>query len=936
MASPVNVFKEQLFMKTNLKRIISAFLAAVMLLSIAAMGISAFAATEYTEGSYRYTVSGGEAIITKAADVSGDITLPSALGGYPVTAIGESAFLNCNAVTGITLPNSVESIGATAFENCTALDKFTIPASVTSIGIGAFKSCTALEKITVDANNTVYASDEKGIVFNKEKTKIHTYPAGSKRTEYVIPDYITEIERSAFHGSKNLEEVIWNNPELKFGISAFSNCTGIRTVTIPEGTTHLSEWLFNACFSLAEVNLPESLEVINIGAFHWCTSLEYVELPSGLKEISNNAFRECERLKDISLPDGLEVIRPNAFHQCYSLESIEIPESVTYIGDTAFYQCYSLKEITLPDGITSIDGSTLRYCIDLENVSIPDSVTAINDDAFMDCRSLETVTIPEKVRALTGKAFDNCTSFEKVVVDENNAYFTAGSDGILFSKDGKKLVYYPANKQQAVYAVPDTVASIGKYSFCNAQNLASIVIPDSVTEIEAAAFLSDNIRDIYFEGTQEEWNAFAAATDTANPVTATVHFNHKSTDHVHEYAQSITAEPTCSTNGTKAYSCSCGENAQVSWHYSTAKMLCSDAEREWKVVEAADCSVTGIRNLCCSKCGYALLVRDTEKPAHSLSITVSDSAIDFECTDCGYAYTEEIPDGAGYVYYKGSEKERVHVYNAGEKIIVPPAPKKDGLSFFGWKDESGNTVELGTMPDNNMVLTASYGKILESESFDVTATFDEDCFNEDVSLSVKEVEGESKLGGVYMMGKDSYKQVGFFEIKMVNEKTETVQPNSGKKVTVKFPIPEGYGEGDRFIITHWFSNGDRERFSTDADGGAIIENGYLIINVGQFSEFSIHVKTSAEVSKLPSKTAYNYKEGLNLSGIELTVINSDGTAEKITDTSKMTVSGYDSSKIGEQTVFVEYDGCRAQFTVTVSYAWWQWIIRVLLLGFLWY
>ncbi|MBQ3044980.1 MAG: leucine-rich repeat protein [Clostridia bacterium] len=923
-------------MKTKSKRIISIFLTAVMLMSIAAMGISAFAATEYTEGSYRYTVSGSEATITKATNVSGDITLPAALGGYPVTAIADGVFAHNTAITQAVIPDSVKTIGNSAFEGCTALAGIEITASVTNIGSGVFRGCTSLEKIAVEEGNPSYTADETGVLFTKDKTKIVGYPAGNKRTEYVIPDYVTEIERYSFAGSVNLEEVIWNNPAIKLGLGAFSDCRGLRTVTIPEGTTHLSDWLFNACFSLSEINFPESLESIASGTFHWCTGLEYVELPSGLKEIGNNAFRECERLKGIKLPDGLEVIRPNAFHQCFSLESIEIPESVTYIGDTAFYQCYSLKEITFPKGTTAIYGSTLRYCVDLENVSIPDSVTAINDDSFMDCRSLETVTIPENVKAVTGKAFVNCIAFESVSVDADNPYFTADSSGVLFNNNKTKLVYYPANKQQKVYTVPDTVTSIGTYAFGSAQTLASVIIPDSVTAIEAAAFYGNNIRDIYFEGTQEQWNEFAAATDTANPVTATVHFNHKSTDHVHEYAQSITAEPTCSANGTKSYSCSCSESIQTSLHYSTAKMLCSDAEREWKVVEPADCSAAGTRNLCCSKCGYALLVRDTEKPAHSLGITVSDSAIDFECTDCGYSYTEEIPDGAGYVHYKGGEKERVHIYNAGEKIVVPPVPEKEGLSFFGWKDESGNTVELGTMPAGNLVLTAAFGKILESESFDVTATFDEDCFNEDVSLSVKEVEGESKLGSIYMLGKESYKQVGFFNIKMVNEKSETVQPNSGKTVTVKFPIPEGYGEGDRFIITHWFSNGDRERFSTDAGGGAIIENGYIIISVGQFSEFSIHVKTSAKVSKLPSKTAYNYKEGLNLSGIELTVTNSDGTTEKVTDTSKMTVSGYDSSKVGEQTVFVEYDGCRAEFTVTVSYAWWQWIIRILLLGFLWY
>ena len=86
-----------------------------------------------------------------------------------------------------------------------------------------------------------------------------------------------------------------------------------------------------------------------------------------------------------------------------------------------------------------------------------------------------------------------------------------------------------------------------------------------------------------------------------------------------------------------------------------------------------------------------------------------------------------------------------------------------------------------------------------------------------------------------------------------------------------------------------------------------------------------------------AKTSYIYRmDNLDLSGLVLTVTYSDGTTETVTDTSKMKVTGFDNSKTGEQTVTVEYEGATAKFDVTVSYAWWQWIIRILLLGFLWY
>ena len=130
------------------------------------------------------------------------------------------------------------------------------------------------------------------------------------------------------------------------------------------------------------------------------------------------------------------------------------------------------------------------------------------------------------------------------------------------------------------------------------------------------------------------------------------------------------------------------------------------------------------------------------------------------------------------------------------------------------------------------------------------------------------------------------------------------------------------------------------------------ENGYLIFDVTHFSYFAVCVAnnepivpdtptektvSSVSVATLPTKTSYTYKtDNLDLSGLALTVTYSDGTTETVTDTSKMKITGFDNTKTGTQTVSAEYAGASASFDITVSYAWWQWIIRILLLGFLWY
>ena len=97
------------------------------------------------------------------------------------------------------------------------------------------------------------------------------------------------------------------------------------------------------------------------------------------------------------------------------------------------------------------------------------------------------------------------------------------------------------------------------------------------------------------------------------------------------------------------------------------------------------------------------------------------------------------------------------------------------------------------------------------------------------------------------------------------------------------------------------------------------------------------VPVSVRIVKAPSKTEYNYKQdNIDISGIELEVTYSDGTKEIITDTSKMTVSGFSNEKRGEQTVTIEYEGLKAEYKVTVKYTWWQWILIIFLFGWIWY
>lgn len=128
-----------------MKKILSIIICFALI--ITALPLSVLNVSAATSGYYTYTVSNGNATITDVDNsISGDITIPSTLGGYPVTSIGYSAFSYCSSLTAVTIGNSVTSIGGAAFIGCTSLANVTIPNSVKSIGDSAFKNFTSLKK----------------------------------------------------------------------------------------------------------------------------------------------------------------------------------------------------------------------------------------------------------------------------------------------------------------------------------------------------------------------------------------------------------------------------------------------------------------------------------------------------------------------------------------------------------------------------------------------------------------------------------------------------------------------------------------------------------------------------------------------------------------------------------------------------------------------
>ena len=225
------------------------------------------------------------------------VTIPNS-----VTRIGTWAFSNCESLPSVTIPNSVTNIGNFAFLECSSLTSVTIPNSVTSYGSGSFMDCAKLEEIIVEDGNKNYCS-VNGALYNLDKTQLIQCPGA--KTEFDIPNSVTEIYFYAFDGCKSLASVTIPNSVTKIYRSAFAECSSLASVTIPNSVTRIWDYAFSGCSSLTSVTIPRSVTIIDNYAFYNCSRLtKIIDLNPNPQLLGTDAFKNVPSNAVVYIPKG--------------------------------------------------------------------------------------------------------------------------------------------------------------------------------------------------------------------------------------------------------------------------------------------------------------------------------------------------------------------------------------------------------------------------------------------------------------------------------------------------------------------------------------------------------------------------------------------------------------------------------------------------------
>ena len=356
-------------------------------------------------------------------------------------------------------------------------------------------------------------------------------------TSVTLPSSIKDIGAEAFAESGIIDIFVPASVE-SIGFKAFSTCYKLTDVIFGENSllTYIGENAFEYCEKLTGIVIPQSVTIIERNTFYNCSDLSSVVFPPSLISIGAYAFQGCVNLPSVVFPSLLSYIGDYAFKDCSALESFEIPDTVTNLGIEAFHETawYNRQQnngvVYLNDILYGYKGYMGPY----SDISIAEGTRMIANDAFSDQSNLRNVTLPSTLISIGAYAFSNLNGIQSsifipasVTSIGYSAFARSNFRGVEF-EDGIRLTdigsgLFSNCRYLSEIKIPSSLTHLPIAMFWGCERLKTIWIPSSVTVMEAYSLADCPFADIYYSGTQEQWNAIEKSD--AGISGGTVHYN---------------------------------------------------------------------------------------------------------------------------------------------------------------------------------------------------------------------------------------------------------------------------------------------------------------------------------------------------------------------------------------------------------------------------
>ncbi|MBP1535385.1 MAG: leucine-rich repeat protein [Ruminococcus sp.] len=400
-----------------------------------------------------------------------------------VLEIQKKAFSKCNALQKVYFLGEVKTIGDNAFEECTSLKEVKMKDTITQIRPSAFLKCSSLEHMPLSI-------DGKGFAFSNVKNIYSsTFKDCKALQEVYIPEYVENIESEAFSGCSELKRIQWakDSSLTELGDKAFENCTSLALISSAE--------------KASVSTFPDTLEKIGDNCFakSAITNLKIGKPANGSKIfLGKNMLQGNEALTTLDMSETYTDKIPEGFCQsCTNLKTVYVPDAnMAEVGARAFSKCSYLHtfgkksdkagEFTFPDYMTAIKEKAFEenYC--MEVVNFP----ATTDQIWLSMFNIH-------LKGLKQEVVDTYTPLKRINVDKNNQNYCS-VDGILYSKDMKRIMVRPLYMEGDSFTLPSSVEVVGGYALAANQFLKNVYLqedlskPSALKTIEEYAFNDDH------------------------------------------------------------------------------------------------------------------------------------------------------------------------------------------------------------------------------------------------------------------------------------------------------------------------------------------------------------------------------------------------------------------------------------------------------------